>query len=79
MAKPTPTIAYGKLQLTEIEIRCLKLRAEGLLAKQIGNIVNIPFRTVESYFSTARERNNCKSSYELIAIFARVKISVNDR
>jgi len=60
---------YTPLQLTEQQARCLKLLAEGKTSKEIGNKLNISYRTVEEYLAKIIEESGCSSSKDLIALY----------
>lgn len=62
--KLSTTTIFPKLAKRELE--CLHFIIRGLTAKQIGKVLNLSFRTVESYIENMKYKFNCSSRSELI-------------
>lgn len=56
------------LKLTAREIQVLKLTADGLTGKEIGEQFEISRRTVEQYRETIREKLGAQNQAEAVAI-----------
>ena len=67
-AQPSP-----RMILTDVERKCLDLRAQGLIAKQIGPLIPCSHRTIETHFKNIITKNGCKTSYEAVARYVREK------
>ena len=57
--------------LTDRQMQCLHLAAQGCTAKEIGKILKISYRTVEKYFELAKDRLGCKNKMHLISIYVK--------
>lgn len=53
------------------EYDCLVLAAKGKTMKEIGGILNISHRTVNTHLDSAKEKTNCHSKAKLIDLFWR--------
>lgn len=60
---------YVPVYLSEQQAKCLKLLAKGKSSKEIGNELNLSYRTVEDYIAKIAEELGCSSSKELIALY----------
>jgi DNA-binding CsgD family transcriptional regulator len=56
---------YPNIFLTLREVQCLVLYLDGLSAKEIGKILNISHRTVETYFEKIRHKLDCNRLHDL--------------
>lgn len=52
--------------LAKRELECLYFIIRGMTAKQIGKVLNLSFRTVESYIENMKYKFNCTNRSELI-------------
>ena len=55
-------------QLTQREAQVLKHLVLGYIAKQIGKLLNLSFRTVESYVDNLKLKLHCDNKGELIRL-----------
>lgn len=60
---------HQPIQLTEQQAICLKLLAQGKSAKEIGQELDISYRTVEGHLARTMELSGCHSSKELISLY----------
>lgn len=58
---------HKKFHLTKREHECLKLVRQGKSAKQIGALLNISYRTVESHVDNIKSKFSCRTKLELIS------------
>lgn len=54
-------------RLTTRQLTCLKLLAQGMSMREIGEHLNLSRRTVEHYIATIKTKLNCRNRMELIA------------
>lgn len=59
------------LKLQPREHQVLQMLCDGLLVKQIGDILGIGSRTCSQYITNARDRNQLKTGWQLLAVYAR--------
>lgn len=57
----------GIKPLTQRQLICLKLLAQGMNMREIGEHLNLSRRTVEHYIGTIKKKLNCDNRMELIA------------
>jgi shikimate kinase len=57
------------VHLTPQQARCLKFLAQGKSAKEIAQVMNISYRTVEGNLAKTMELLGCASSKELVALY----------
>ena len=55
--------------LSAQEVACLKYAALGKTAKETAQILNLSFRTVESYFENIKTKLHCKQKREAVELF----------
>jgi len=60
---------HQPIELTAQQALCLKLLAQGKSAKEIGQELDISYRTVEGHISKTMEIVGCSSSKELISLY----------
>lgn len=60
---------HQPIELSEKQALCLKLLAQGKSAKEIGQELEISYRTVEGHFAKMMEMLGCSSSKELISLY----------
>jgi len=59
------------LKLQPREHQVLQMLCDGLLVKQIGDILGISSRTCSHYITNARNRNQLKTGWQLLAVYAK--------
>ncbi len=64
-----------EVNITRRELDCLLLLSRGLKTKQIATILNISYRTVESYINNLKIKTNCSYSSSLIDNFMKNPIN----
>jgi len=62
-------ILHTPIKLSPQQAMCVRLLAEGRLAKEIARELNISFRTVEAHIAKAMEISGCTNSKELISLY----------
>ncbi|MBX9586275.1 MAG: LuxR family transcriptional regulator [Gammaproteobacteria bacterium] len=60
---------HQPIQITSQQALCLKLLAQGKSAKEIGQELEISYRTVEGHLAKTMEILGCSSSKELISLY----------
>lgn len=61
----------GIVSFTQREIECMRYWCQGKTAKEIGELLHISNRTVETYLKDAKSKLNIKTRSELMSILAR--------
>lgn len=57
--------------LTPVERKCLELRAQGMVAKEIAREISCSHRTVEVHFKNINTKNGLKNTYLSLVTFVR--------
>jgi DNA-binding CsgD family transcriptional regulator len=68
LSKPKIKRTIGNVQLTPRELETLHYLALGMSAKEIGNTMNISYRTVENFIAHLKKKFNCSKRSALIRI-----------
>ncbi len=55
--------------ITERELECINLLKENYTAKEIGRILGISNRTVESHFYNIKQKTSAKNKKDILRIF----------
>ena len=71
MSKDAFIMDIMQIKLTNRELDCAKLLAQGFTAKMIGMQLNISFRTVEEYIHQLKQKTGQYSKAELAGYFNR--------
>jgi len=58
----------GNIKLTKRELEVLKYVVLGYTAKKIGKVLNISYRTVESYMNIIKTKLNCDTKGEMVGM-----------
>jgi len=62
------TAGAENFTVTKREIECLMYKNQGLTAKEIARVIDISYRTVETYLENARLKSGLNSIQELISV-----------
>lgn len=65
-----------ELRLSLRELQCLHFLAKGFTSKDIANILDISYRTVEHYLSNIRLKADCMDKSELIELYRKNDVAV---
>lgn len=60
---------HEPVELTDQQALCLRYLVKGFTSKEIGQQLEISYRTVEVHLSTLKEKLGCSSSKELVALY----------